>query len=182
MTDQGPPKKVGVSRKAFVTFAVLFMLVIAPAVSYVYLKKGFDYRLESIDQLKEKEISADLRDFIDAQDPFKGNARLIHLPGSDLSAELAVLDVIDERIVDRERFDIVSFANEPSADRIDKIDFKSLRATVSSEYQFLLIDTANVIRAVYPYTKDVGKDIMRHLSVVIPVPTKREITLLRDTL
>lgn len=182
MTDQQPTKKVGVSRKAFVSFAVLFMLVIAPAVSYVYLKKGFDYRLESIDQLKEKEISAELRDFIDAQAPFTGNARLLHLPSTNLSGEINVLDVIDERIVDRTRFDIVSFASEPSVDRDDKIDFKAISASAPSEYQFLLLDTSNVVRAVYPYTKDVGKDIMRHLSVVIPVPTKREITLLRDTL
>ena len=182
MTDPRPPKKVNVSRKAFVTFAVLFMLVIAPAVSYVYLKKGFDYRLESIDQLKEKEISAELRGFIDKQDPFTGNARLLHLPSSNLSEEIKVLDVIDERIVDRTRFDIVSFASEPSTDRDDKIDFMSVERTNPSEYQFLLLDTSNIVRAVYPYTEDVGKDIMRHLSVVIPVPTKREITLLRDTL
>ncbi len=182
MTDQGPPNKVGITRKAFVSFAVLFMLVIAPAVSYVYLKKGFDYRLESIDQLKEKEISAELRDYIDEQDPFKGNARLLHFPSSNLSGELKVLDAIDERIVDRDRFDIVSFSSEPSLERVDKIDFKSVDATATSDYQFLLLDTSNVVRAVYPYSKDVGSDIMRHLSVVIPVPTKREITLLRDTL
>lgn len=182
MTDQRPPKKVGVSRKVFVSFAVLFMLVIAPAVSYVYLKKGFDYRLESIDQLKEKEISSELRDFIDSEDSFIGNARLIHIPSSNLSEEIKVLDVIDERIVDRTRFDIVSFASEPSAERDDNIDFKSISTNAPSEYQFLLLDTSNAVRAVYPYTKEVGKDIMRHLSVVIPVPTKREITLLRDTL
>ncbi len=163
-------------------FAVVFMLVIAPAISYLYLKKGFDYRLESINQLQEKEISADLRNYINEHDPFKGNARLLHFPSEHISEELRVLDIIDERIVDRDRFDIISFGREPSINRKDKIIFRGASPYHAKDYQFMLLDTSNIVRGTYPYYDEVGKEIMRHLSVVIPIPRKREITLLRDTL
>ncbi len=171
-------------RGKLVGFAVVFMLIIAPAVSYLYLKKGFDYRLESIEQLKEKPISSELRAYIEKNNPFTGNARLLHFPKGEIAEELKILNIIDERIVDRTRFDIVSFAEEPAGENKDQIDFlgASAPAMTSQEYQFLLLDTANLVRAVYPLGPDVGKEIMRHLSVIIPVPTKREITLRRDSL
>ena len=171
LTNKSTGRLVGAS--------VVFMLVIVPIISYVFLRKGFEYRKESIFQLEEKKIDPDLESYLDTYVPHIGNAQLIHLPGEDLSSELQLLSEIDERIVDRERFDIISFGDE--LDIEDQIDHVRGPASIQSPYAFILIDTSASVRGVYKYHEDLGKELIRHLSVVIPVPRKRNITLQRDS-
>jgi len=46
---------------------------------------------------------------------------------------------------------------------------------------FLLFDTSNVLRAEYKLSDDVGKELIRHLAVIIPIPAqKSEVKLKRD--
>jgi len=155
------------------------MLVIVPMVSYVFLRKGFEYRKESLVQLEEKQIDSELSSLLSTYAPHTGNAQLIHIPGEDVSSERDVLSKIDERIVDRDRFDIISFDAE--IDTEDRIDHVSIPSGVQSPYSFILIDTSASVRGVYEYEEELGKELIRHLSVVIPVPKKRSITLERDS-
>ncbi len=157
---------------------MVFMLVIVPIISYIFLRRGFEYRKESLVQLEEKSIPVELRTYLDTYVPHVGNAQLIHIPGHTTSSERQVLSQIDERIVDRDRFDIISFDTE--IDHEDQIDHVDAPLDVQSPYSFILIDTAASIRGVYVYSEELGKELIRHLSVVIPVPKKRDITLQRD--
>jgi len=155
------------------------MLVIVPMISYVFLRKGFEYRKESLVQLEEKRIDSELRTFLSTYAPHIGNAQLIHIPGAEVISEQEILSKIDERIVDRSRFDIISFGAE--IDSEDQIDHVSVQTRVQSPYSFILIDTSESIRGLYEYQEELGKELIRHLSVVIPVPTKRSITLNRES-
>ena len=174
-----PIKKEGRSIGMIITaLAVVAVLCVAPIGSYIFLKGGFDYRLESLNQLQPKELDDQLSDLVATHAPFQGNARLIHIPGSEENDELVVLREIDNQIVDRSRFDIISFASNNSTEK-NKIDFK-VAPSVQSETQYVLIDTSNIVRGTYAFEETVGKEIIRHLSVVIPLPPQREISLNRE--
>jgi len=160
--------------------AVVFMLVIVPIVSYVFLRKGFEYRKDSITQLEEKVLDADLKMHLSKYAPHVGNAQLIHIPSSQNLEEQEVIIAIDDKIVDRDRFDIISFTKDKDTEDDQQIKFVPAGRNIETPYSFILIDTADVVRGVYPYDGDVGKELMRHLSVVIPVPQRRTITLKRD--
>ena len=174
-----PTKSKKKTRMTISAIAVALVLCAAPIGSYLFLKSGFTYRLESISQLTPKDLPSNLVSLIDQFAPFEGNARLIHIPGTNETKELDVLFEIDDKIVDRNRFDITSFS-EDDTKRRHNINFVD-GPEYSGNEQFVLIDTSNVIRGVYPYGEGVGGEIIRHLSVVIPMPEQRSISLNRKT-
>jgi len=164
-----------------IALAVVAILVLAPIGSYLYLRKGFEYRLESLDQLVEKKAPEGVMDHIEKNAPFAKNARLIHLPGSSGADELNLVHQIDDQIVDRERFDIVSFSRSDGRDIKREITFlggTDLKAP--EDIQFMLLDTANAVRGLYAYREDLGKELIRHLSVVVPVPRRKPVKLVRN--
>lgn len=162
-----------------VALAVVATLVVAPIGSYFYLRKGLEYRLESLDQLQEKKVAPEVLSLVESRAPFNGNARLIHFPGSQKEAEMELLKSVDDQIVDRARFEIVSFSDDSKSLEEQKILFVGT-AEPSPEIQFMMIDTSNVVRSTYIYNDELGKDIIRHLSVLVPVPTSRSVTLNRE--
>jgi len=164
-----------------VAASVVFMLVIVPIVSYVFLRKGLEYRVESLGQLEEKKIDDGLRTSLETYAGHIGNAQLIHIPGEEEASERAILAAIDEKIVDRDRFEIYSLSGDPDLEVDDDIKYVA-NAAVESEYSFILIDTSNTVRGVYPYSEDLKGTLIRHLAVVIPVPGRKTITLRRDSL
>lgn len=176
-----PGNKKRSIRSIITTIAVIAVLVIAPLGSYIYLKNGFAYRVESIAQLKEpKPVAPEVITFIEKHAPFKKNSRLVYFPGKDKAAEIKVVDLIDRRIVDRERFDIVSFSDMKTGRKLHQIDYIDVSETPTTDIQFLLLDTSNVIRATYAYEPEIEAEILRHLSVVLPMPTRKNIHLKRE--
>ncbi len=169
------PKKS--NRVIILGSAVVLILIIAPIGSYFFLKHGIEYRIESLDQLSPKTIDSELSGYLDNFIPENGNARLIHIPGKERSGELDLLYKIDERITDRERFDIYSFAKDADHEDLRDIKFIMNGSPPNSDLQFILIDTSNVIRSTYAYDENTGKEIIRHLSVVIPMPKQKKIVL-----
>lgn len=162
--------------------AVVLILIIAPIGSYIFLRSGFEYRVESLDQLQPKKISSQLDGVIRLKAPFSGNARLVHIPGPAVNQELELLYQIDKKIVDRERFEIYSLTEDPGLKDKHKIQFIPSQHNVNFDEQFILLDTSDVIRGVYPFEQGIEMEIIRHLSVVIPMQKRRSITIKRDTL
>lgn len=179
MTQEIQPKKKN-SKPIILGIAVAAVLIAAPLGSFLFLQNGYEYRLESLDQLKPKEISIQSQDLINQHAPFTGNARLIHIPGEEPASEDLLLHQIDEKIVDRERFDILGFGTQIQNREDHEIQYLNMSGLTTSKEQFILIDTANVIRASYSFQPDVEKEIIRHLSVVIPVPRSKKIKLNRE--
>lgn len=168
-------KKTGI----LVALAVVATLVLAPIGSYFYLRKGLEYRLESLDQLQEKKVSPEILSLVERSAPFNGNARLIHFPSNQVEAEIDLLISVDDQIVDRARFEIISFSNALKSAEEQNINFVGTTET-TTEMQFMMIDTSNVVRSTYIYNENLGKEIIRHLSVLVPVPTSRSVTLQRE--
>ena len=168
------------SKPVILGIAVAVVLIGAPLGSFLFLQHGYEYRLESLDQLQPKEISSQSEGLIEQHAPYTGNARLIHIPGNDPEKEDLLLHQIDEKIVDRDRFDIVGFGVQHQSREEHQIQYLNLNELTPSDEQFILVDTANVIRASYRFQPDVEKEIIRHLSVVIPVPKSKKIKLNRQ--
>ena len=162
--------------------AVVLILIVAPIGSFLFLKNGIEYRIESLEQLEPKTISSQLDGVIQLRAPFKGNARLIHIPGDMADNELELLLKMDDKIVDRERFEIISLMDEPQDLDSHRVEFIPSNHIVSFKEQFVLIDTSNVVRGAYMYREDLDKELIRHLSVVIPMPTKKSIKLERENI
>lgn len=178
MTEEAKTQKRSVTGN-LVALAVVAILIIAPFGSYFYLKGGLEYRLESLDQLKEKEITTELREEIESKSPFTGNARFIYIPGGQETQERELLHTIDQQIVDRSRFEVISFSEERGIDYEHDIQFVG-STDKDFGWQFMMIDTSNVVRSTYAYHEGLGKELIRHLSVVVPVPTSRSVNLNRE--
>ncbi len=166
--------------KYLIAGAVVAMLIGAPLGSYFYLKSGLKYRLESQEQLKEKEVSAATSQAIErVRTP--ATAALIHASSDPRPVDIDLLKEIDERIVDRDHFEIIT--------RLDKNIFDSFRDirfitsdslfTTTAE-RFILVDSAGVVRNTYMADDDISKELIRHLAVVIPLPKHRDIRLRRE--
>lgn len=165
--------------KYLVAAAVVAMLIIAPFGSYFYLKSGLVYRLESMEQLKPKEASAEYKAFLD-QVVNPHMAALIHLGGDDDLKGIELLKQVDDRIVDRDNFELFTLSSKGTFEPNAEIQYVEDLEIVDSEYQFMLIDTAGTLRYEYAYGPDHSKDMIRHLAVIIPVPKSREIKLRRE--
>ncbi|MEL6122923.1 MAG: hypothetical protein AAFR14_04320 [Bacteroidota bacterium] len=166
----------------FANLALLATLIIAPLGSYIYLKKGINYRLESLDQLAPLQLSSEVSDILK---PFlldTGNVKLIHFNQLEDAQAIELLYQLDERIVDKDRLDIISLGTDARQGRNEhSIQFVDAKHGVGSSHSFALFDTSNVARGLYELDNETGKKLIRHLSVLIPLPKQRkEIKLKRD--
>lgn len=155
------------------------MLIIAPLGSWVYLKLGVDYRKGSLEQLTPKEIPSSLKAGLGSLISETGKAKLLHINSLDDSEAKELLNRIDTAIVDKTFFDIVSFGKS-RGDAASGILYKN-KEPIDYDYPLILLDSMNVMRAEYKMDENTGKDIMRHLAVVIPMPKQvNKIQLKRD--
>jgi len=160
--------------------AVVLMLIGAPLGSYFYLKNGLKYRLESQEQLRVKIVSEKIQNHIETVRTPK-TAALIHTAHDDRVADIELLDRIDERIVDRDHFEIISLSRPFESDRALDIRFVSDSLLFSGyDQRFILVDSAGAVRNTYTNDEDISKELIRHLSVIIPLPKHRDIRLRRE--
>lgn len=155
--------------KYIIASAVVCLLIGAPLGSYFYLKSGFVYRLESLADLKPKELSADLKSVFDLQVPHNNKVRLIYLEKENNPLASDQFNAIQDKIVDTSYFQTVRVQGDPEH-----------YLTAGGDYDFYLLDTAGVLRNYYASNDQTLKEIIRHLSVVIPLQKRNEIKLERD--
>lgn len=166
--------------KFLIAGAVVAMLVLAPIGSYFYLQSGLKYRLESQEQLKAKEVSSELLKHVHSIVTPK-TAALIHLYNDNNESDIDILKKIDERIVDRDHFEIISYADPTNFLEKNKIRFLTEPVLIHlSKHRFMLMDSSGVVRNTYPGDNDFSKELIRHLAVVIPLPKSRDIRLKRE--
>lgn len=160
--------------------AIVLVLIIAPIGSFFYLRAGLKYRLESQEQLEAQEISESLKkSIIDVITPY--HVSLLHLGGDADEDGLDLLSKIDDRIVERDFFEVITNASLSSLPPKTNILSKDINvSSESNQVQFVLLDTSGVVRHLYNFGEDHSKSLIRHLSVVIPMPKSREIKLNRE--
>lgn len=145
-------------------FFLIALLVGAPVVSYFYLQSGIDYRKESLAGLQPKTIGAALTTYINSDLSKNGKAKLLRLNTTESGIDRMIAN-IDQRIVQKEFFEILEIESGSSLD---------------ADHDLVLLDTSHVVRAVYNYNDDLGKQLIRDLSVVIPMAPKKKLKLERD--
>ncbi len=157
---------------------ILAILILAPGISYIYLKKGIDYRQESLRALTPKEIDQATYDFIAPFLRKDGQAKLFHLADESTYAEQDLLQKIDARIIEEQYFEIIAinsaYDSWDNAHNLTKVDRE---VSYTGSYDFVLVDTADLIRSAYTMHHDLGKELIRHLSVVIPMQARKSIQL-----
>ncbi len=166
------------------SLAVVFILVVAPIVSFLFLKYGFNYRMESVEQLLPKDKNTAVVQLIDHLRESSHKVKLVHVPGNDVNAELTLLRKIDDRIVDREFFEIISFAPKDVFEGIHQVNINddALPFVKLLDKDFYLIDTFGRLRQDYTLHAGIDDEMIRHLSVVIPMQKRKTIELKRDVL
>ncbi len=156
--------------KYIIAAAIVLVLVGAPLGSYLYLRKGFEYRLNALEELKPKTMEASLKTLMDSMVPDNNKVSLVYMKrqGDDLGE--SQLDAIDAKVVDTASFQTII---------VDR-NFRDGLMPEQDMQTFYLLDTAGVLRATYSANEQTLKDIIRHLSVLIPMPKRKNIQLKRD--
>ena len=168
-------------QKYIAATAVVLLLIIAPLGSYMYLRTGFTYRLDYIQELKpESQVPFTIgkQQFIVKTN---GKVRLVHIPQNDVQGEIDVLTEVDNNIVTREFYEAYSFAPATYKKEDSTIKFVSdSTITYYGEAPILMIDRNGLLRFEYELNNETAKKLIKHLSVMIPRPEKVEVKLKRD--
>ncbi len=170
--------------KVFQALAIVVILIVAPLGSYLFLKGGFVYRMDSVQQLLPKDTSTAEKALIDSLRTRSTKVKLVYTSKNDNPQKQRLLKKIDDRIVDREYFEIISFGDKPMEHPTDKIMYYSTMKDIIKdlENEYYLIDTLGRLRYKYDFTTGIDDSLIRHLSVVIPMEKRRTIQLNRDVI
>ena len=168
-------------RKYLSALAVVLILIGAPLGSYMYLRSGFEYRIQYMEELEPRDsvpLVLGIDNFIRKTN---GKVRLIHVPSSDgVSDELKLLEEVSEQIVDTTYFAAITLANiGPSQEGSKVRSIQEDPSTLPTSDPFIVVDTAGLLRSSYSLDENTKKRIIKHLSVLIPLPPKQQIVLKR---
>lgn len=179
---QAPKESRRKTTSALNLIGLLAVLVVAPIISYIYLKKGFDYRVEMLSEIEPKELDAETTNYIAPYLIKDGQAKLLHLSRSSEPASIDLIAQIDERIIEKPAFDIISFSVSTQDEITEGNNLHIIPVSVAynGPHDFVLLDTGHVVRAMYQFAPGVEKDIIRHLSAIIPKQKKKTIKLERE--
>jgi len=165
----------------FNLIALIAVLVIAPLISWIYLKKGVEYRKSALETLTPKSLDSETLGFIKPFIKPDGQAKLIYLPR--VEQDMTLVYEVDDRIIEKPLFDLIIIGDTSAISKPQKINnlsFQQNDIAYKGPYDYVLLDTGNVVRATYINNDDVAKEIIRHLSIVIPMQKKKSIKLERQ--
>ncbi len=166
--------------KAIKVIAVLALLVVFPAISYLYLIKGYNFRLEALQDLETKASveSFDYPPF--TSNPFHGMASIVY--NGDASEARAYLEPVFEQFSHRKEFQMISFLG----DSIDLASFENdgqwnaVLGDYPYEQEIALIDTAAQIRNYYSFDSSSFTKLIQHIPIIIPRKKEQDIVLKRE--
>ena len=150
--------------------ALTAMLILAPLGSWVYLKLGMDYRMTSVEQLLPKEFPSSIHTELISILKSNNKAKLIHINQLNDPRAHDLLEKLDERVVDKTYFELISLSSVREISDQSSIKYYSEIGSIEFENSFLLFDTSNTLRNYYQLNDDIGKEVIRHLAVILPLP------------
>ncbi|GLR19706.1 hypothetical protein [Portibacter lacus] len=166
--------------KALRIISILALLVLFPAISYLYLIKGFNFRMDALKDLEPKE-QLEAFDYPNVSlNDLKGKATLI-FDGHNMKAKSLLEPVYDE-FSHREEFQMIGFVADSAALRLYKNtkQWMTLLGDFPYEKEIALIDTGGVIRNFYDLDSISFKALIQHIPIIIPREKEQDIVLKRE--
>lgn len=167
--------------KAVKVIAVLALLVIFPGISYLYLIKGYNFRLDALEKLEPKRTLASFayKPIISLNDLF-GRTSVVY--NADELQAYDMLKPIYDEFSHRPDFQLIGFMSDTS--NIDSAIILTQWKMVYAEYPFekelALIDSSATIRNYYMLDSISFTDLGQHIPIVIPRKKDPDIVLKRD--
>lgn len=177
-------------RPYFQLFLLTMMLVVFPLVSYVYLKKGYDYRVASLDELDSK---GDFSDHLDYMTNNRSVSILYFGAAKDDSTSIAIGNVHDA-FKDQPFVKLLSL-NEMKLADIPASKSEGLKQSPTAIAKFeefstldshcvniplynraLILDSNAIVRRCYNLHD--GQEVARlveHITILVPKPVKEDI-------
>ena len=165
---------------------VLALLVGFPLVSYLYLKSGYNFRYDALQQLKPK-ITVEHFEFPNLSstgnmsvDALKGKVTLVYDDSNNKASGL--LTPIYEKFSDREEFQLISLgdsimyiSNRPQL--ADLQQWHALEGIYSWEKELALIDTSGTIRNYYTFDSLSFHSLAQHIPIIMPREVEQDIKM-----
>lgn len=177
--------------KYFKAILVVSLIFIFPTVSYLYLRSGFTYRKEALEELKnEVDLSKDQKDFLLAQDSsfFDDETKLVHLylEVKDANDE-SDLYFLAENLKQRADFSLVGmYVNTELPSFRDTIYSTTLsRFQIDQDSFFdgnqrLILSKDHKVRKTYAAGVEEFKKAYEHAVILLPMKKRDKVTLKRE--
>ncbi len=163
-------------KKIFGPILLFIVLFILPIGSWLYLKKGLDYRKEALKELEVKgEFQEDIFN-VSFIPELKGYTTLLNV---DRDVDTSTMERLYDQFGKSRTFQVISPVNisekennfhlvsEDSLEFFGKKHFK--------EASFLLVDSLRRVRALYNDEEGSVKNMIKHISILLPSEAKRKI-------
>ena len=162
--------------------AIVFVIVGMPLISYIYLRQGLTFRIESIATLKqdstEKELSKAIRDNFDLEESMVN----VMVNGKKINGDIG--SRFYKKFTGNKSFYMNTFisSNDNPYTEVLKVNHSLIAMNDKQRlsilnYDMILIDTSGDVRQAYVYDEEEFKKFIQHLSVLLPVESSKKITL-----
>ncbi len=188
------------SRSTYVQLGLLsLLLIVAPLVSYLYLKKGFEYRVDSLDELGHLGFIGDALSYSKAGQGKTVDIVYMTPPAASDTVGLAILQLYDAfRRQDSVQFIGIRQGAEPLiADASQGQELASNAANIQLLRQYgdkdphceqvpleqraLLVDTLGQVRRCYNLHRGAEVNrIVEQLNILLPRPAKQDIFITKQ--
>lgn len=176
--------------KYLIALAVILVLFLLPAGSYYYLKKGFSFRYNALQELKTKQTFpvSDIYDFEGNKksDFLKKKINQVYFSEPIANEkQISIFNRLEKQFKNREYFQQIILYNEKPIEEFNDEKFQGYYADgKSTEHlelnRIYLIDTSGMIRNSYDLTDEDIKKLVSHTAILLPLPKKKEIKFRRN--
>lgn len=169
-------------QKHFNGILLLLVLVGLPFGSYLYLKSGFQFRKNLIDELKTTSVLKDSLTQDGALIPTRGRCTVVNISGTPQN-QTSLYD----QFKDAKGFQLVGSVDTLTMSEYSEKRQKNITASLSKNYykldsakvvsfqqlypntQFIILDTMGLVRKLYAGGKEDMKKIAGHITVLLPL-------------
>lgn len=172
--------------KYFLGIIVCLIIFGLPAGSYYYLDKGYNYRMTALKEIEPKGIIQDVKVVGAEQENLhqvlnKQTSLIYH--GALNQENREVIDRVFEKYGERDLFQIFGLHKDSST--LNRVDLWQEFVVADEDILFdsedmILVDTSYQIRSRYMFEEQDIKDMVKHVAIVIPLPTRKTVRLKRE--
>jgi len=178
--------------KYFKAILVISLIFIFPAVSYLYLRSGFIFRQDALEELKNEEaLSTDLYSYLVMQDStfFDSKSKLVNV-FLDVKTDQDIKDMnfIAGSFKSRKDFSLTAMYNDSSVPSFQDTTYSRLINKIAADDfpQFftdssrILLTKENKIRKTYGYSLEDFNLAYEHIVILLPMKKREKLILIRE--